>query len=95
MRSSMLALPVSRNSLITAGLFTYLFSWSDFLYALTLTGTADLRPVTLGIHEYLGTQVQNWSAVMATAVLSAGPANVLLVAAQKYVAAGIAGGAVK
>lgn len=88
-------LPVSRNSVITAGLFTFLFSWSDFLFALTLTTTSGLRPVTLGIYEYLGTQVQNWSAVMATAVLSAIPAIVLLVAAQKYVAAGIAGGAVK
>lgn len=87
--------PVSKNSLITAGLFTFLFAWSDFLFALTLTTTDNVRPVTLGIYTYLGTQVQNWSAVMATAVLSAIPAIVLLVLAQKYIAAGATGGAVK
>jgi multiple sugar transport system permease protein len=90
-----IVLPISKNSLITAGLFTFLFSWSDFLYALTLTTKGGVRPVTLGIYQYLGTQVQNWNAVMATAVLSAIPAIVLLVIAQKYIAAGALGGAVK
>jgi multiple sugar transport system permease protein len=90
-----IVLPISKNSLITAGLFSFLFSWSDFLFALTLTTKGDVRPVTLGIYQYIGTQVQNWNAVMATAVLSAIPAIVLLVAAQKYVAAGALGGAIK
>ncbi|WP_077490674.1 carbohydrate ABC transporter permease [Sinomonas mesophila] len=90
-----IVLPVSRNSLITAGLFAFLFSWSDFLFALTLTTTEAVRPVTLGIYTYLGTQVSNWSAVMATAVLSSLPAIVLLVLAQKYIAAGATGGSVK
>lgn len=90
-----IVLPISRNSLITAGLFAFLFSWSDFLFALTLTTTDEVRPVTLGIYQYLGTQVSNWSAVMATAVLSSLPAIVLLILAQKYIAAGATGGAVK
>ena len=90
-----IVVPVAKNSLITAGLFAFLFSWSDFLFALTLTTTEEVRPVTLGIYQYLGTQVSNWSAVMATAVLSSLPAIVLLVIAQKYIAAGATGGAVK
>nr|WP_243229881.1 carbohydrate ABC transporter permease [Microbacterium sp. CIAB417] len=90
-----IVLPVARNSLITAGLFAFLFSWSDFLFALTLTTTEDITPVTLGIYQYLGTQVANWSAVMATAVLSSIPAILLLVLAQRYIAAGATGGAVK
>jgi multiple sugar transport system permease protein len=87
--------PISKNSLITAGLFAFLFAWGDFLFALTLTTNESVRPVTLGIYTYLGTQVQNWNAVMATAVLSAIPAVLLLVVAQKYIAAGATGGAVK
>lgn len=90
-----IALPIAKNALITAGLFAFLFAWSDFLFALTLTTTDEIRPVTLGIYQYLGTQVSNWSAVMATAVLSSLPAIVLLVVAQKYIAAGATGGAVK
>lgn len=90
-----IVVPVSRNALITAGLFAFLFSWSDFLFALTLTTTEDVRPVTLGIYQYLGSQVSNWSAVMATAVLSSLPAILLLVIAQRFIAAGATGGAVK
>ncbi|NWL11993.1 carbohydrate ABC transporter permease [Paenarthrobacter nitroguajacolicus] len=90
-----IVLPLSRNSLITAGLFTFLFAWSDFLFALTLTTTEAVRPVTLGIFQYIGAYVNDWSSVMATAVLASIPAIVLLVAAQKFIAAGTTGGAVK
>lgn len=88
-------LPMSRNALITAGLFTFLFAWGDFLFALTLTTTEDVRPVTLGIYQYIGAYVNDWSSVMATAVLASLPAILLLVVAQRYVSAGVTGGAVK
>ena len=88
-------IPVSRNALITGALFTFLFTWSDFLFALTLTTGENIQPVTLGIFQYIGSHVQDWSAVMATAVLAALPALVLLVLAQKFIAAGATGGAVK
>ena len=90
-----IVLPMSRNALITAALFTFLFSWADFLFALTLTTTEDVRPVTLGLYTYIGTYVNDWSSVMATAVLASIPAIVLLVVAQRYVAAGTTAGAVK
>ncbi|WP_338693097.1 carbohydrate ABC transporter permease [Streptomyces sp. Q6] len=88
-------LPMSRNSLITAGLFAFLYAWSDFMFALTLNTTDDVKPVTLGIYQYIGAHVGDWGSVMAASVLSAIPAAVLLVLAQKYIAAGITGGSVK
>ncbi|MFH8933754.1 carbohydrate ABC transporter permease [Streptomyces griseosporeus] len=88
-------LPMSRNSLITSGLFAFLFSWSDFMFALTLNTTDDVKPVTLGIYQYIGAHVGDWGSVMAASVLSAIPAAILLVFAQKYIAAGITGGSVK
>jgi multiple sugar transport system permease protein len=90
-----IVVPMSRNALVTAALFTFLFTWSDFLFALTLTTTETVRPVTLGIYQYIGTYVNDWSSVMATAVLASLPAVVLLVVAQRFVAAGVASGAVK
>lgn len=90
-----IVLPMSRNALINAGLFTFLFAWSDFMFALTLNTTDDVKPITLSMYEYIGAHVSDWGAVMATAVVSAVPAAILLVVAQKYVAAGITGGSVK
>ena len=90
-----IVLPLSRNALITAALFCFLFAWSDFLFALTLTTTEDVRPITLGLYAYVGTFVADWSSVMATAVIASVPALVLLVIAQRYVASGTTAGAVK
>jgi multiple sugar transport system permease protein len=88
-------LPVSRNAIITAALFSFLFAWGDFLFALTLTTGDNVRPLTVGLYLYVGTYVNDWSAAMATAVMASIPAIVLLVIAQKYIAAGTTAGAVK
>ncbi len=90
-----IVLPLSRNAMITAALFSFLFAWSDFLFALTLNSNSAARPVTLGIYLFIGGYVADWGSVMATATMASVPAAVLLVAAQKYIAAGATGGAVK
>ena len=90
-----IVLPISRNAIVTAALFTFLGAWGDFLIALTLTSTTAVRPITLGIYNYIGSNVTDWGPVMATAVLASLPAAVLLVVAQRYIAAGALGGAVK
>jgi multiple sugar transport system permease protein len=91
-----IVLPLARNSLITAALFAFLWAWSDFLFASTLDRDGGrLRPITMGIYNYIGAQNQEWGPMMATAVIASVPAAVLLMLAQKYVAAGVTAGAVK
>jgi len=90
-----IVVPISKNAIITAALFTFLGAWGDFLLALTLTSTPEVRPITLGIYNYIGANVTQWGPVMATAVLASIPAGVLLIIAQKYIAAGALGGAIK
>jgi multiple sugar transport system permease protein len=89
------ALPVSRNATITASLFAFLWAWSDFVFASTVDGGGRLRPVTLGIYRYIGNNNQQWNAIMATAVVASVPAALLLVLAQRSIAAGVSAGAVK
>jgi len=88
-------LPVSRNAIVTVSLFAFLWAWSDFIFASTLDGGGDHQPITLGIYHYIGNNNQQWNAIMATAVVASVPATVLLVLAQRYVAAGVTAGAVK
>ena len=90
-----IVLPVSRNAIVTVALFAFLWAWSDFIFASTLDGGGDLRPITLGIYQYIGNNNQEWNAIMATAVVASIPATVLLVAAQRFVATGVTAGAVK
>jgi multiple sugar transport system permease protein len=90
-----IVLPVSRNAVVTVSLFAFLWSWSDFIFASTLDGGGGRQPITLGIYHYIGNNDQQWNAIMATAVVASIPATVLLVVAQRYVAAGVTTGAVK
>ncbi|MEO5920162.1 MAG: carbohydrate ABC transporter permease [Pseudolysinimonas sp.] len=90
-----IVLPVSRNAVVTVSLFAFLWAWSDFIFASTLNRGGDLQPITMGIYRYIGNNTQDWTAVMATAVVASIPAAVLLVIAQRYVAAGVTAGAVK
>ncbi len=88
-------LPVSRNAVVTVSLFAFLWAWSDFVFATTLDGGGTQQPITLGIYHYIGNNNQQWNAIMATAVIASIPATLLLILAQRYVAAGVTAGAVK
>ncbi|WP_329310659.1 carbohydrate ABC transporter permease [Streptomyces sp. NBC_01262] len=90
-----IVLPMSRNSIVTVSLFAFLWSWSDFVFASTLDGGGAHQPITLGIYHYIGNNNQQWNAIMATAVIASLPAALILVLAQRYVAAGVTTGAVK
>ncbi|WP_327693382.1 carbohydrate ABC transporter permease [Streptomyces sp. NBC_00459] len=90
-----IVLPMSRNAIVTVSLFAFLWSWSDFVFASTLAGGGAHEPITLGIYHYIGNNNQQWNAIMATAVVASLPATVILVLAQRYVAAGVTAGAVK
>ena len=83
------------HAIITVSLFAFLWAWSDFVFASTLDQGGELQPITLGIYRYIGNNNQEWNAIMATAVVASIPATVLLLVAQRYVAAGITAGAVK
>jgi multiple sugar transport system permease protein len=93
-----IVVPVSRNAVVTAGLFAFLFSWGDFLFATTLNLSApNWTPITVGLYDFIGagTNTTSWNSVMATGVLASLPAAVLLVIAQRFVSAGLTAGALK
>ena len=44
-------LPLAVPGVVTAGLFAFLFAWGDFIYALTLTTSNTIEPVSLSIYQ--------------------------------------------
>jgi multiple sugar transport system substrate-binding protein len=90
-----IVLPMSRSAVITVGLFAFLNGWGDFIFALTLLNGNTFEPVTLSIYTYIGEFSQNWGQAMALAVFAVLPAAMLLIAAQRYIAAGLTVGSVK
>lgn len=91
-----IVIPLSRNTIVTTSLFVFLWSWSDFMFASTLNaGGGKMRPITMGIYDFISANNEEWGPLMATAVMASVPTAVLLLVAQKYVAAGVTAGAIK
>jgi len=90
-----IVVPLSRNAVVAAALFAFLFGWGDFLFAVTLNADAHKVPLTVGIYRFVGSYSVAWPSLMALAVIASVPAAILLVAAQRFVATGLTAGAIK
>ncbi|MBO1514135.1 carbohydrate ABC transporter permease [Metabacillus sp. BG109] len=88
-------LPCIKPGLLTIGVFSFLFSWSDFLFALTLTTDESIRPLTLGMYTFMGEYLTQWNQLMAVATISAVPIIILFIILQNYIVSGITSGAMK
>src|SRR5579884_1662828 len=88
-------LPLAVPGIVTAGLFAFLFAWSDFIYALTLMTTNNIMPISISIYNYFGQYNEAWNNMMAVATLASIPAAILLVLFQRYITTGLTAGAVK
>lgn len=87
--------PISAPGIVTAALFGFLGAWGDFLFALTLNSGGSVQPVTLGLYKFVGSYTTSWGPIMATVVLAAIPAAIVLAVAQKWVRGGLRAGALK
>jgi multiple sugar transport system permease protein len=88
-------LPLVFPGVITAAMFAFLFAWGDFIYALTLTTTNTIQPVSLSIYNYIGQYSADWNNAMAVATLASIPAAIILILFQRYITAGLTSGALK
>lgn len=84
-----IVVPLSRNAIITAGVFTFLFSWGDLLFGLTLITKTDMYPVTVFIYALANSNLNTWAATMGASLIASLPALVLVLAAQRYVKEGV------
>jgi multiple sugar transport system permease protein len=85
-----IVLPLSKPAILSAALFSFLFAWGDFLFALTLTTSDKVVPISLSIYQYLGQYSSQWPDLMAAAIFAAIPSAVLLVLVQRGIRGGIA-----
>ena len=88
-------LPLSTPILATVGIFALVQSWNNFLLPLVMLNSDGLFPWPLGIMQFRGEFSADWNRVLAFITLTITPAIVFFLAAQRYIVAGLTGGAVK
>lgn len=87
--------PSSVPGLISVGMYTFMQSWNEYMFALTLTKTNNMRTVPVGINLLMGQHAYEWNQMMAMSVLGSLPILILFLFFQNYFMAGMTAGAVK
>lgn len=87
--------PISLPGLVAVGIYTFMQSWNEFLFALTLTQTIDMRTVPIGIAMLMGQHAYDWNQMMAMSVMGCLPVLLLYLFFQRYFLAGMTAGSVK
>ena len=87
--------PTAVPGIVSVGMYTFMQAWNEYLFALTLTKTNDMRTVPIGISMLMGQHSYEWSQMMAMSVLGSLPVLLLFLFFQRYFIAGMTAGSVK
>ncbi len=87
-------LPMARSGLFATAVFTFIFAWNDFLFALVLTRT-EVTTYTVQVTHYFGGQSNFWAKIAAMSVLGTIPVFFTVAVMQRFLVRGISMGAVK
>ncbi|HEY3107342.1 MAG TPA: carbohydrate ABC transporter permease [Chloroflexota bacterium] len=88
-------LPLAAPGLVAAAIFTFTLSWNEFLYALIFCNSNSCRTLPIGLASLIRGDIYLFGPMMAGSVMAAIPVMALYMAAQRFVVAGLAAGAVK
>ncbi|MCD4550058.1 MULTISPECIES: carbohydrate ABC transporter permease [unclassified Schaalia] len=88
-------IPTIRPGVVMIGSFAFLMAWGEFTFALTLSTQQEIQPLTVALNRLIGQYGTNWNDLMAVATIIAVPVLLIFIALQRYIVAGLAGGATK
>jgi multiple sugar transport system permease protein len=86
--------PLAAPGLVTAGIFSFILAWNEFLYALILT-SRDAKTSIVGLVAVVGERDVPWELMSAGGVLVMVPVILLSWAIRRYFAEGLTAGAIK
>lgn len=90
-----LILPLCRPALATAGIFAFLGSWDEFVWAVTIIDSPQKRTLPIAIALFQGQHSTSWGLVFAASVIAVLPVIIVFVVFQRQFVAGVQAGALK
>jgi multiple sugar transport system permease protein len=88
-------LPIAVPGLVTVMIYAFIFSWNEFLFALSFIQSKDKMPLTIALYNFVGRWTTQWQYLTMAAFLAIIPVLILFYVIEKRLVAGLAGGAVK
>ena len=90
-----LVLPLSRPALATVAIFTFLGSWDEFVWALTIINDPNKRTLPIAIALFQGQHATSWGLVFAASAIAVVPVIAVFAIFQRQFVSGLATGALK
>jgi len=89
-------LPVVRPGLIAISIYTFLYSWDDFVFAQIIMKQETMKTLPVGMaSSFIGEFIFDYAGMMTLSVLASLPVVVSFIFAGKYMVEGLTSGAVK
>lgn len=88
-------LPLARPGLAVAALLVFIFSWNEFMFALTLTASDSTRTAPVAVALFPGLYEIPWGDLAAASLIVTLPVAGLAVLFQRHIVAGLTAGSVK
>ncbi len=86
--------PMARSGLFATAVFTFVFAWNDFIFALIMT-RSEITTYPVQVTHYFGAQSNFWAKIAAMSALGTLPIFDAVAFLQSYLVRGISLGAVK
>ena len=90
-----IVVPLSRPALATVSVLAVVTSWNAFLLPLLVFEGPEQWTLPLGVMNYSGQYVADWSRIFAFTTLAMVPAVLFYIIAERQIVAGLTAGAVK
>lgn len=90
-----IVIPITIPGILSCGLFSFILSWDEYLYASVFLTDVQYKTLTIGIMEYITSFDVRWGEIMATSTITTLPVLVMFILIQKYFVRGLTAGAVK
>jgi multiple sugar transport system permease protein len=87
-------LPLVMPGLVTTGIYIFVTSWNEYLFAMMLSGD-NVRTVTVALQHFIGEFTVQWGLLTAGGTLIAIPVTILFLIVQRRLVGGLTAGAVK
>ena len=88
-------LPLALPGLATEGTFQFILCWNEFIYAMLLTSSTDIRTIQFGISYFTNQFFSDYVGMFAAVVISIIPSITVFILFQEKVINGLTAGSVK
>ena len=90
-----IVLPLSWPGIASVAILTFLYSWNEFLFALSFTLGPERYTVPVAITLFRGQYQVPWGQILAAAIVATLPVAAIVMVAQRRIVSGLTEGAVK